>query len=288
MARGTRLVGAGLYHHVFNRGNDRHPIFKQEQDYRRYIRYLQIFSQKHKIRIIAYALMEWHMHLFLYDASAKISAFMHTLHGKYAYLYNVRYERTGHVFGDRFKNKIVDTNTYGKWLSRYIHRQAVDAGIVDSAENYQWTSYHHYIGLGGAREPFLYSTIILEQFGDTIQDQVNAYRSFIEKGEEGPIDWKQTEMNANPIIGNRAFVERVSKQVGCENFGSCDVSEIIENICIRNGLSLDVIRHPSGYAEKQARRFIMKTLNHGHGVSVSVIAKELQVSKGLVSMTLKH
>ena len=168
MARSPRIKGAHLYHHVFNRGNDKHPLFKKDQDYRRYIRFLQIFSRKHAIRIIAYALMEWHMHLFLYDKSGHLSSFMQILHGKYAYRYNVRHERTGHVFGGRFKNKIVDTNTYGKWLSRYIHRQALDAGIVDCAEAYPWTSYHHY--LDPAHEPFLHSSIILKQFGDSCED----------------------------------------------------------------------------------------------------------------------
>ena len=55
-------------------------------------------------------------------------------------------ERTIHVFGNRFKNKVVDANSYGLWLSQYIHRQVVEAGLVSNPENYEWTSYHTYIG----------------------------------------------------------------------------------------------------------------------------------------------
>jgi putative transposase len=263
VARGTRLVGAGLYHHVFNRGNDRHPIFKNDDDYRRYIRYLEIFSRKWKIEIIAFALMEWHIHLFVCDKSGELSSFIHVLHGKYARLYNIRYERTGHVFTDRFKNKIVDTITYGKWLSRYIHRQAVDAGLVEKAEDYQWTSYHHY--LSTIKMPFVSTQTILEQFGETLQEQIAAYRIFLEDEEEGPVDWKQTEINTNPIIGNREFTKKIAQKVGFYGGESCDIHEILEKSCMEYGISIASIRDPLGRKERIIRRYIIEILNHKHG-----------------------
>lgn len=54
-------------------------------------------------------------------------------------------ERTSHVFGNRVRNKAVGANSYGLWFSRYIHRQAVEVGLVSNSEDYEWTSYHTYI-----------------------------------------------------------------------------------------------------------------------------------------------
>lgn len=280
------MVAAGLYHHVFNRGNDRHPIFKREEDYHRYLRYLEIFSPTFNINIVAFTLMEWHIHLFLYDRKGEMSSFMHLLHGKYARLYNICHERTGHVFTDRFKNKIVDTNTYGKWLSRYIHRQAVDAGLVEKAEDYPWTSYHHYIGRTEMR--FVSSDTILEQFSENKQEQVSLYRKFIEDEEAGPIDWRQTEINVNPIIGNREFIEKMTRKLGLYDKKSCEMQDVIEKICVDYGVNLDAMKYPSGNKERATRRYLIKMLNHNRGMSVSAIAKGLNISKGLVSMTLNN
>ena len=286
MARGTRMTGHDLYHHVFNRGNDKHPIFKRENDYKRYVRYLQIFSRKHQIRIIAYALMEWHIHLFLYDKSGELSSFMHRLHGKYARLYNIHYDRTGHVFGCRFRNKIIDTNRYGTWLSRYIHRQAVDAGIVDKVDDYEWTSYQHYIGQ--KHESFLYSSIILGQFGETEGMQIASYRDFVGSDEEGPIDWKQTESNANLIIGNEEFTKNISRKLGIHEVKSCDFHETIERISNEYGINIDIIRNPSGRQERTTRHYLIRMLNYNHGLSVSAIAEGLDVSKATVSRIIRQ
>jgi len=62
MAKRPRLFGPELYHHIYNRGNDRHPLFKTESDFERYLEYLRIYSRYFAIDIIAYALMEWHIH----------------------------------------------------------------------------------------------------------------------------------------------------------------------------------------------------------------------------------
>lgn len=64
MVKKLRLKGCELYHHIYNRGNDRHPIFKNPSDYKRYLKYLKEYSDVYGIDIIAYALMEWHIHLF--------------------------------------------------------------------------------------------------------------------------------------------------------------------------------------------------------------------------------
>jgi len=135
MAKRPRLRGAGLYHHIYNRGNDRHLLFKKDSDYERYLWYLKSYSNRYSIDIIAYALMEWHIHLFIFDRLGRISNFMNVLHGRYVNSFNRIYQRIGHGFAGRFKNKIVDVNNYGLWLSRYIHRQPVEARIVSRLRN---------------------------------------------------------------------------------------------------------------------------------------------------------
>ena len=160
----TRICGGELYHHIYAWGNDRHPVFKDHYHYVHYLQLLKKYSREYRIDIIAYALMQWHVHFFIYDQDNNISIFMHHLHGDYAQFYNRETHRVGHVFGERFQNKIVLVNEHGTWLSRYINRQAVAAKIVSDPKDYPWTSYRIYVGL--EKNEFLKHDVIIKQYGD--------------------------------------------------------------------------------------------------------------------------
>jgi DNA-binding MarR family transcriptional regulator len=66
------------------------------------------------------------------------------------------------------------------------------------------------------------------------------------------------------------------------------MQDVIGKICNAYGVRLDTIKHPSGKKERATRRHVITILNRNHGISVSAIAKGLNISKGLVSMTLSN
>jgi len=86
------------------------------------------------------------------------------IHGDYAQYFNRETHRVGHVFGERFSNKVVQVNEYGIWLSRYIYRQPLEAGLVDEPKDYPWTSYRRYLGL--EEKDFIKNDLIIQQFGE--------------------------------------------------------------------------------------------------------------------------
>jgi REP element-mobilizing transposase RayT len=209
MAKKLRLKGCELYHHIYNRGNDRHPIFKDPSDYKRYLEYLKKYSEAYGIDIIAYALMEWHIHLFILDAI----------------VFNRCYGRIGHVFGSRFKNSIVDADNYAIWLSRYIHRQAVEAGFVNKPEDYEWTSYQNYISKEA--KSVVKPEIVLSQFKNASDDSriAYAYEEFVNCNDDGPINWRETEQSSRSIIGNRSYIEKVNTKWGMINVPESSVEK---------------------------------------------------------------
>jgi hypothetical protein len=71
MSAQPRVSGVELYHHIYAWGNDRHPIFKDDNHYQTYLNLLAIQSTYCKVDVIAYALMEWRIHLFVYDKENK-------------------------------------------------------------------------------------------------------------------------------------------------------------------------------------------------------------------------
>lgn len=62
--------------------------------------------------------MDNHAHILLKEGSKKISHLMHRLGASYAYYYNWKYERVGHVFQNRFKSENVEDDIYLKTVIR--------------------------------------------------------------------------------------------------------------------------------------------------------------------------
>jgi len=63
MPRIARTVFAGISHHITQRGNRREPVFFSDDDRRRYLSWLAAYGRKHGVDILAYCLMDNHIHL---------------------------------------------------------------------------------------------------------------------------------------------------------------------------------------------------------------------------------
>jgi putative transposase len=255
-----RARGENVYHHIYAWGNDRHPVFKEPKHYRKYLILLEKYATSFKIDVIAYALMKSHVHLFLYDKLSNISEFMMKLHGDYAQFYNKVNERVGHVFGERFNNKIVSANIYGKWLSRYIHRQAVEAGLVENPADYPWTSYCIYIGK--EKKKFLKSEVILTQFGNG-EERLRIYQEFVLNNDDGPLDWSG----------------RVLKLVARGDF--------ISHVCRELKVDRSVLLNPHGADERQIRHQAVKLLVENYGYKPAHVAHALGLSRASITNILR-
>jgi len=285
MAKRPRLKGPGLYHHIYDRGNDRHPIFKGVSDYQRYLNYLSKYSKRYNIDVIAYALLEWHVHLFLFDQYGKISEFINVLHGIYGQVFNKIHNRVGHVFEKRFQNKVVDANQYGIWLSRYIHRQAVEAGLVDRAENYPWTSYRCYIGM--ERNTFLKTDVILLQFGKRDSNCHVAYKKFVESEIAGPVNWRKIQILPEPIVGGEKFAKSVFLKSEKPYDSGYDKEKSLELLSTRLGVSIEELKKPKGREQRKLRHKAIRVLQSEYDIGIREIARALNMSPSAVHHVLK-
>ena len=280
MARRPRLFGEKLYHHIYAWGNNRQAIFVTDQHYERYRTFLETYSKDYRIDIIAYALMQSHTHLFVYDRLGQVSQFMNSLHGEYAQYYNRVTGQVGHVFGERFNNKVVQVNIYGLWLSRYIHRQAVEAGLVSNPKDYPWSSYSAY--LRDTPLGFLKPGVILEQFG-TGQDSIRHYEEFVLGIEHGPID---SEIKSLIVIGDEAFKQEVRERETVEDKDDLDDREIFELIAARFKVKPRLLLAPHGWEEKHLRCKIITCLVEEVGLKPVQVARLCRISRMTVQRAL--
>lgn len=134
---------SGIYH-VILRGINRQEIFYDEADYRYFIDVLREIKEGENYAMHAYCLMGNHVHMLIQEKELDLSSVMKRLGIRYAFWYNKRYKRVGHVFQDRYRSETVESDEYFLTVARYIHKNPVKAGVTAKAEEYDWSSCRDY------------------------------------------------------------------------------------------------------------------------------------------------
>ena len=91
----------GLFH-VATRGVAKMAIYLDDNDRRNFLGLLALAVQAFEWECLAFCLMTTHYHLVLETTRQNLSDGMQMLNGDYAQGFNGKYERWGHVFGDRY------------------------------------------------------------------------------------------------------------------------------------------------------------------------------------------
>ncbi|MBO1924370.1 transposase [Thiomicrorhabdus sp. 6S3-12] len=142
MARLERITPAGVPVYLIQRGNNRQVIFADESDFKAYLHWLQEYSEKFSVSIHAWCLMTNHVHLLCTgDADDSISKMMQSIGRQYVRYFNHKYQRTGTLWEGRFRSCLVDADSYLFELYRYIELNPVRASMVESPDEYPWSSY---------------------------------------------------------------------------------------------------------------------------------------------------
>lgn len=162
MARKLRVEYPGAIYHVMNRGDRREPIFRDEEDRKRFVATLGEVCLKTGWRVHAYCLMPNHFHLVMETPQANLVAGMKWFLGVYTSRFNRRHKLFGHLFSGRYKSLIVDGsgNGYLKTVCDYVHLNPMRSRprLVKEGqrlETYRWSSYPLYLQSPARRPAWL-------------------------------------------------------------------------------------------------------------------------------------
>ena len=161
MARQARKKSFTGYLHVIVRGIGKQILFEEKADYGYYLSLLKKYAEETGVIVCAYCLMENHVHLLVHDKGNELTRFMKKIGICYALYYNNKYDRTGHLFQDRFMSEPVETQEYLLTVFRYILNNPAKAGICPASE-YLWSSYQNYDSV----ESFVDTTMLRQLIGD--------------------------------------------------------------------------------------------------------------------------
>ena len=135
---------SGIYH-IMLRGINQQQIFYEEEDYEKFLKILRETKEKRNFVLYSYCLMGNHIHLLLKEDQETVGETIKRLGLNFVYWYNVKYQRVGHLFQDRFKSEPVETNEYFLTVLRYIHQNPVHAKICKKIDEYKYSSYQEYV-----------------------------------------------------------------------------------------------------------------------------------------------
>ena len=183
MARLPRMYIPGLSVHVFHRGHNRCPIFLERIDYERFLAFLISATQHNGVAVHHFAIMNNHYHLIATPSSpVALPRAMKQLHGDYARYSNRKHGRRGTLWDGRYHAKTIEDERYWWTCSRYVELNAVEACLVDSPEEYEWSSYRVYAL--GAENDWLVPHALYLGLGSCASERQQAYAAIGCKGSD--------------------------------------------------------------------------------------------------------
>ncbi len=209
MPRIARVVAVGLPHHITQRGNYRQNVFLSEDDRRQYLIWVREYSIKYNLFILAYCLMQNHVHFIaIPNQSDSLAKTFNSAHMRYSQYFNNKLKQRGHLWQGRFYSCVLDE--YHLMLAaRYIERNPVRAGIAEKPWQWPWSSAISHTNEKGR------GYIELEDFLGIIGMPCSSWKKYIDSAEEKNFlqRIRKHTFTGRPL-GTTEFIERLEAKFG--------------------------------------------------------------------------
>jgi len=170
--RKVTFIQGGVYH-VYNRGANRQPIFRSDENYRSLLLRVKKYASDWDVTAIAYCLMPNHYHFVLrQDGQRPLNGFMQAVFNSYTKAFNKMCNRTGTLFEGPFRALPVTQENYLLHLCRYIHLNPLAAGLVTSLDDWFYSNYLEWTNQRGG-------TLVDREFVRGRFPTPEAYRQFV-------------------------------------------------------------------------------------------------------------
>ncbi len=264
MPRQPRLDIPYVLHHVIVRGIEKRDIFIDDADKERFVSRLSALLAEGSTKCFAWALMSNHFHLLLMPTTVALSETMRRLLTGYAVYFNRKYQRSGHLFQNRYKSILCEEEPYFLELVRYIHLNPLRAGIVadlDGLDHYQWSGHAALLGNrvmeGQERDE------VLARFGKDKAHALRGYRQFVADGiaagrredliggglmrsQVGCDENREIGAYDERILGSSGFVETLTRggNIREEKKPSLSLADLLQNVSGITGVDALVMCRP--------------------------------------------
>ena len=213
MPRTRRLKSETGIYHVILRGINKQMFFEDDEDHEMFLKTLKQYKSQSQYKLLAYCLMGNHVHLLIKTEKEELGQSFRRIGASYVYWYNHKYHRTGHLFQDRYKSEVVETDAYLFAVLRYIHQNPIKAGIVQTLEEYTWSSYSEYLGL--SNEQCVDKDFVLKLFNENRTKAIDDFKVF----NETKTDDECLDIRERRTISDKEAIKLIKKKYAVASSG---------------------------------------------------------------------
>lgn len=265
MPRQPRVDAPGVIHHVWTRGIEKRRIFLDELDRGDFVARLSRVLPESGAVCLSWALLTNHVHLVVRTGERPLSELMKRVNTGFAVKFNLRHDRSGHLFQNRFGSRRLQSDRDLLGVVRYVERHPLEAGIVSDLaglSGYRWSGFG---ALVGAREPLPF-------------EQPEDVRSLLGGDRRSAIESLRNLLRPEVEKSTSASPEAVP-----------DLAGLIEQICAAYEVtSEDLLAGRRTARVTAARTMICRAAVRDLGLPAKAVATALRITPGAVSQAMSR
>lgn len=205
MARMARVVIPNIPHHITQRGTRSQKVFFTDADKRSYLELLLKHACKEGVSFWAYCLMDNHVHLIAVpEREDSLAKGIGETHKYYTRMINFRENWRGYLWQGRFSSFPMDEKHLYAAI-RYIERNPVRAGLVEKAEDYEFSSAQAHVYK--TEDPLLTDNFAV--------DEIKDWKAFLaEEDKENDQRLFRRHSRVGRPLGSEDFIVEIEKISG--------------------------------------------------------------------------
>ena len=273
------------------RGNQKQDVFKDRNDFSKFIEILSRYKGRYHYYLYCYVLMSNHVHLLIETMEIPLSKILQGVNQSYTMYFNKRYKTVGHLFQGRYKAILCDRDEYLVSLIKYIHLNPVRAKVVKTPGEYEWSSYHNY-AKQSSKGNLIDTDQVLRMFSEDKATARKLYRTYMGDG----ISIKKEDIYRTVdqrILGREEFIDKVIDKYEGEldrerREKEHTLSEIAKGIKEVKGILIEQIRgyNKTGYISSGRKLLCLVAKEYGY--KGKEIAGYIRRDPAVVSIALKE
>ncbi len=186
MARKLRVQLPNVTYHIISRCIEWKAYLQEDYFKACFVEILNRAKQKYHFKLIAYCIMDNHIHLVIHTTpeGAPISRIVQYIKARFAEMYNRITGRTGPFWNERYKDSIIqfakDAFHYLLWLLWYLAFNPVRKRMCGNPIKYKYSSIHAYLVEGSDVGVEIDYHDYFLQLGETFAERVKRFMRYEE------------------------------------------------------------------------------------------------------------
>ncbi|MFH2220491.1 MAG: transposase [Pseudomonadota bacterium] len=221
MPRGNRHYLPGYVWHITHRCHKKEFLLTFARDRRRWLRWLFEAKKRYGLSVLNYMVTSNHIHLLVRDNGKRsvIPSSIQLIAGRTGQEYNLRKNRKGAYWEDRYHATAVETDRHLIQCMVYIDLNMVRSGVVGHPSEWPFSGYNE---IQSPRERYALIDYkgLMELLDFKAMDELaDAYRGWVEESVGRKKSFRDSKWTESVAVGGEPFVKATKEKLGIKGKG---------------------------------------------------------------------